>query len=52
MTFVLISLCLLGIGMVLFLNAVSCSLKRERSGIAFLDTKFTPLFDVSIRGEI
>lgn len=37
--------------MALFLNAVSCSLKREKNGIVFSGIRFTPLFDVSIGGE-
>lgn len=48
---ILLLLCLLDTGMALFPNAVSCSLKRERNGIAFLDIRFTPLFDVSTKGE-
>lgn len=48
---ILLLLCLLDTGMALFLNAVNCSLKRERNGIAFLDIRFTPLFDVSTKGE-
>lgn len=44
-------LCLPDTGMALFPSAVSCSLKRERNGIVFLDIRFTPLFDVSTKGE-
>lgn len=42
-------LCLPDTGMALFPSAVSCSLKRERNGIVFLDIRFTPLFDVSTK---
>lgn len=48
---ILLLFCLLDTGMALFLSVVSCSLKREKNGIAFLGIRFTPLFDVSTKGE-